>query len=181
MRRDGIRTDETWTDGTRGWVDALRKRLPAVMVPAAIVEVRTMPRTPNGKIDRQALRLQKELVRQAGEARNSAQDGARDLLEQWLTNIFSHRLGVADVTRDAHFFEDLGGHSLAAFEIFAEIEARLGVASVAGYAVFKTPTVALLCCGDSTAWNGEKPKYISLGLRRLIWNTASWPESSMGG
>ena len=149
---DGMRTDETRTDGTRGWVDELRKRLPAVMVPAAIVGVRTMPRTPNGKIDRQALRLQKELVRQAGEARNSAQDGVRDLLEQWLTNIFSHRLGVADVTRDAHFFEDLGGHSLAAFEIFAEIEARLGVAMLLA-TLFKAPTVAQL----------------AVAVRRLKW------------
>jgi acyl carrier protein len=157
---DGGRTDETRTDGTRGWVDELRKRLPAVMVPAAIVELRTMPRTPNGKIDRQALRQQKELVRQAGETRNSAQDGARDLLEQCLANIFSHRLGVADVTRDAHFFEDLGGHSLAAFEIFAEIEARLGVAMLLA-TLFKAPTVAQLAASvRRLKW--KEPKYLRL-------------------
>jgi amino acid adenylation domain-containing protein len=157
---DGTRTDETRTDRTRGWVDALRKRLPAVMVPAAIVGLRTMPRTPNGKIDRQALRQQKDLVPQAAETRNSAQDGARDLLEQWLANIWSHRLGVADVTRDAHFFEDLGGHSLAAFEIFAEIEARLGVAMLLA-TLFKAPTVAQLAAAvRRLKW--KEPKHLRL-------------------
>jgi amino acid adenylation domain-containing protein len=156
----GMRTDETRADGTRAWVDELRKRLPAVMVPAAIVEVRTMPRTPNGKIDRQALRQQKNLVWQAGETRKTAEDGARDLLEQWLVNIWSHRLGVADVTRDAHFFEDLGGHSLAAFEIFAEMEARLGVVMLLA-TLFKAPTVAQLAASvRRLKW--KEPKHLRL-------------------
>lgn len=70
-------------------------------------------------------------------------DLSRDLLEQWLANIWALRLGKNEIPRDAHFFDDLGDHSLAAFEVFTEIESRMGVAM--GLAtLFHAPTVALL-------------------------------------
>jgi amino acid adenylation domain-containing protein len=138
----------------RGLQEELRKRLPTYMVPSAILAVSHMPVTPNGKIDRKALSARRsELIR----ARTRFDEAPRDLLEQWLVNIWAYRLGVSSVARDAHFFEELGGHSLAAFEIFAEIEARLGVAMMLA-TLFQAPTVALL----------------AVAIRRLAWREAKY-------
>ena len=125
------------------WAKKLKTRLPAYMIPALIVPIAKMPLTPNGKTDRKALGAMKVSgMGVKGEA-DRASEPPRDFLEQWLANIWAHRLGIMRVARDAHFFEDLGGHSLVAFEIFAEIEARLGVAMMLA-TLFQAPTVALL-------------------------------------
>ena len=118
-------------------IAALRKRLPAYMIPAQIVLVEAMPLTPNGKIDRKALSVPVDTTQ------THASDMPRDFLEQWLANIWSDRLGRKLVSRNAHFFDDLGGHSLVAFEIFAQIEKRLGVAMMLA-TLFQAPTVELL-------------------------------------
>ena len=132
--------------------EALRERLPAYMVPALIVPVPALPRTPNGKVDRKTLSLMTET------GAGHASEPPRDLLEQWLANIWALRLGTNEIPRDAHFFDDLGGHSLAAFEVFTEIESRLGVAM--GLAtLFEAPTVALLAAViRKLDWNA--PQYI---------------------
>jgi len=119
------------------WITALRKRLPTYMVPARIIPLAALPLTPNGKIDRKALSEPIE----TGVAMVS--EVPRDLLEQWVANIWELKLGQEQIARDAHFFEDLGGHSLAAFEIFAEIERRLGIAMLLA-TLFQAPTIALL-------------------------------------
>jgi len=118
------------------WMSALRKRLPRYMIPTRIVTLDALPLTPNGKIDRKALKLPETQV-------SDAANMPRDLLEQWLANIWAFRLGKKQIARDAHFFEDLGGHSLVAFEIFAEIEKRLGVSMMLA-TLFQAPTVELL-------------------------------------
>jgi acyl carrier protein len=124
------------------WITDLRKRLPAYMVPAIIVPIAAMPLTPNGKIDRKAFSLVKEEDDTQAKA-SLASEAPRDLLEQWLANIWARRLGKKNVTYSAHFFEDLGGHSLVAFEIFSEIEKRLGIAMMLA-TLFQAPTVELL-------------------------------------
>jgi len=124
-------------------VKELRRRLPAYMIPALIVPIAKMPLTPNGKTDRKALSAMKASSMGVQDEVDRASEPPCDFLEQWLANIWAHRLGIMRVARDAHFFEDLGGHSLVAFEIFAEIEARLGVAMMLA-TLFQAPTVALL-------------------------------------
>jgi amino acid adenylation domain-containing protein len=126
----------------KGWNAELRKRLPAYMIPALIVPLAAMPLTPNGKIDRKALSLLQQSVADEGEGSHSGET-PRDLLEQWVANIWAHRLGLRFVARGAHFFEDLGGHSLVAFEIFAEIEDRIGVAMMLA-TLLQASTVELL-------------------------------------
>jgi amino acid adenylation domain-containing protein len=148
--------DEERRMDPRTWVEKLRMRLPAYMVPALILPLAALPRTPNGKIDRKALSLVKPPL--FGHQRESDEADAppRDLLEQWLANIWAYRLGMICVGRNAHFFEELGGHSLAAFEIFAEIERRLGVAMMLA-TLFQAPTVALLAAAiRSKGWNELK-------------------------
>jgi amino acid adenylation domain-containing protein len=133
---------------------ALRKRLPAYMIPAHLVLVNEMPLTPNGKIDRKVLSVPVKA------AASSAAEMPHDLLEQWLANIWSDRLGQKQIARDAHFFDDLGGHSLVAFEIFAQIEKRIGVAMMLA-TLFQAPTVELLASAvRRSRW--QVPKHLSL-------------------
>jgi amino acid adenylation domain-containing protein len=129
------------TAACAGYRDELKRRLPAYMLPALIVPMDKMPLTPNGKIDRKTLGS----MREPDAARGGAHHGEapNDFLEQWMANVWAHRLGIAQVARDDHFFDDLGGHSLVAFEIFAEIEARLGIAMMLA-TLFQAPTVKLM-------------------------------------
>jgi amino acid adenylation domain-containing protein len=135
-------------------VAALRRRLPSYMIPAQIEPLRSLPLTPNGKIDRKKLST---LVKQESER---VGEMPRDLLEQWLANIWSHRLGKKYIARDADFFDDLGGHSLVAFEIFAEIEKRLGLAMMLA-TLFQSPTVERLA-QDVRQHTWIEPKSIEL-------------------
>jgi acyl carrier protein len=149
-----LQEDEGRVAEVRGLQEELRKRLPAYMIPSVILTVSQMPVTPNGKIDRKALSARRP---EQVSVRVRSEEAPRDLLEQWLVNIWAYRLGLPSVARDAHFFEELGGHSLAAFEIFAEIEARLGVAMMLA-TLFQAPTVALLAAA----------------IRRLGWREAKY-------
>jgi acyl carrier protein len=124
------------------------------MVPSLIVPVAALPRTPNGKVDRKSLSLMTE------ENVAHVSEPPRDLLEQWLANIWAFRLGKKEIPRDAHFFDDLGGHSLAAFEVFTQIESRMGVTM--GLAIlFQAPTVELLA-GAIRQLDWKEPRHITL-------------------
>jgi amino acid adenylation domain-containing protein len=145
------------------WIVALRRRLPAYMIPMRIVALDALPLTPNGKIDRKALRLPAE---------TQASDGTslpQDLLEQWLANIWTLRLGKKQIARNAHFFEDLGGHSLVAFEIFAEIEKRIGVSMMLA-TLFQAPTVELLAAAIRLKeWKSpEHLRFVASGLAETV-------------
>jgi acyl-coenzyme A synthetase/AMP-(fatty) acid ligase len=94
-------------------------RMPAYMVPSAVVKLERMPLTSNGKIDRQALpRLDfgsRNIKREVVLPRTPA--------EQVLAGIWVNVLGVHEVGVHDNFF-NLGGHSiLAARAIFRVREA----------------------------------------------------------
>jgi len=127
-----------WKEGdVQALKTALRRRLPAHMIPARIIALTSLPLTPNGKIDRKTLGVS------VNTSVSIVSESPRDLLEQWVANIWALKLGKKQIARNAHFFEDLGGHSLVAFEIFAEIEKRLG-ASMLLATLFQAPTIELL-------------------------------------
>ncbi|MEU4580080.1 amino acid adenylation domain-containing protein [Nonomuraea sp. NPDC023979] len=92
----------------------LRERLPGYLVPAAFVLVGTIPRTTHGKVDRAAL----PPPGPAGEPPATATESA-------LAEVWRRVLGVADVRRSDNFFE-VGGHSLLAGRVVAEIRRALG-------------------------------------------------------
>ena len=117
--------------------DFLRHKLPGPVVPGAIIAVKSIPLTANGKIDWQALPMPD---RSAGEIH--AEAGPSDALEFQLVRLWAEALGRTTVQVDENFF-DLGGHSLLAVKLFARVETVLGrVLPLA--TLFQAPTVRRL-------------------------------------
>ncbi|MFI0982564.1 amino acid adenylation domain-containing protein [Streptomyces sp. NPDC021093] len=112
----------------------LSERLPAYMVPSAVVVIDELPLTPNHKVDHRALPAP-PTERQDGR-------GPRDERERLLCGLVADVLDAPGTGIDDDFFA-LGGHSLHATRLISRIRAAfdidLGVA-----AVFAHPTVAAL-------------------------------------
>jgi amino acid adenylation domain-containing protein len=118
--------------------DALTRRLPEYMVPAAIVCIDRIPLTANGKLDRGALPEPDE----AGAAADDAYVAPRTPVEEVLAGIWADvlrrdRVGAAD-----DFFA-LGGHSLLATRVVARMRQVLGV-ELSLRALFEASTVQAL-------------------------------------
>ncbi|HZU49796.1 MAG TPA: amino acid adenylation domain-containing protein, partial [Mycobacterium sp.] len=113
----------------------LAERLPAYMLPAAIVALDALPLTVNGKLDTRALPAPEYADAAGYRAPTNA-------VEEILAGIYAHVLGVERVGIDDSFFE-LGGDSISAMRLIAAINTSLDV-DVAVRTVFEAPTVAQL-------------------------------------
>ena len=118
--------------------DQLAAQLPDFMIPSAIVEIDTMPRTSSGKIDRRSLPAPDTTTA----APSVAYTAPASPTEVAIATIFAQTLGVQRVGRDDDFF-DLGGHSLLATQVVAQIRSELAV-DLPLHALFTSPTVGLL-------------------------------------
>ena len=116
--------------------DFLAARLPAYMLPAAIVPLPAIPLTPGGKVDRRAL------PEPAPSAESASSALPETPTERALADIWREVLEVEHVGADDDFFA-LGGHSLRAARVASRIEARLGAHVPLG-ALFDHPTVRSL-------------------------------------
>jgi amino acid adenylation domain-containing protein len=113
------------TDGLvshRDIADHLRGLLPAYMVPSRHLTVAAMPRTANGKVDRQALA---ELELPAMQERWNPESSAAVPLTELITAIWTRVLGHDEFDADDDFF-DVGGDSLLATWVVAELGQALG-------------------------------------------------------
>lgn len=124
-------------DELRGLVGS---RLPAYMIPAAVMVLAELPLTPNGKLDRSAL-PRPELVGETYRAPSTR-------LEVQLCDVFADVLGIERVGVDDNFFA-LGGHSLLATRLIARARIVLGI-EIPIRTVFAAPTVSGLAlqCKD---------------------------------
>ena len=113
----------------------LGERLPAYMVPAAVVVLDALPLTPNGKLDTRALPAPEYIDVDRYRAPASA-------VEELLAGIYAQVLGLQRVGVDDSFFE-LGGDSLSAMRVIAAINTGLD-AGLAVRVLFEAPTVAQL-------------------------------------
>jgi amino acid adenylation domain-containing protein len=115
----------------------LEERLPVYLVPVVSV-LESLPRLPNGKVDREALPdVEDAAPRVIREPRSER--------EKAVCRAFSEVLGVDPVGMDDDFF-DLGGHSLMAFRLVGRLRSILGP-DVSVATLFARPTVEQLVHG----------------------------------
>src|SRR6185295_1852890 len=127
--------DPRGTPLTRSLRRILGEKLPPHMVPSVFVELPALPRTPNGKVDRQALpSLAREDVADASVGLH------RSPIEEVVATLWTDVLGGRMPGRDESFFE-IGGHSLLAAQVVARIRATFGL-ELPVRALFESPTVA---------------------------------------
>jgi amino acid adenylation domain-containing protein len=116
----------------------LKQRLPAYMVPTAVVLLDALPLTPNGKINRLALPAPEQ-------TRAELREGAvapRTPVEACVADIWSQVLRLPRIGIHDNFF-DLGGHSLLAVQVVSRIRQTLQV-ELPVRALFESPTLAEL-------------------------------------
>ena len=113
----------------------LAKRLPGYMIPANFITLEALPRTPNGKIDRQAL----PTVEKTRPELENAYVEARTSREQTLAIIWEETLQVEQIGVNDNFFA-LGGHSLLGIQLVAKINESLNV-EVPLKSLFQYPTI----------------------------------------
>ncbi|WP_420492641.1 amino acid adenylation domain-containing protein [Mycobacterium servetii] len=116
----------------------LAERLPAYMVPAAVVVVDALPLTVNGKLDKRALPAPE--YQDGGHYRAPS-----TAVEEILAGVYAQVLGVEPprlVGVDDSFF-DLGGDSLSAMRLIAAVNTALDAGLSVG-ALFEAPTIAQL-------------------------------------
>ncbi|MDT0443460.1 non-ribosomal peptide synthetase [Streptomyces johnsoniae] len=126
--------------------DRLAERLPAYLVPSALLAIDEIPLTANGKVDRNALPAQLPAT---------TDRAAGTPVEEVLCGLFAEILGRAAVGVDDSFF-DLGGHSLLATRLVSRIKAVLGV-DLPVRALFERRTPADLAEAVGTATRSSTP------------------------
>ncbi|GHO57934.1 non-ribosomal peptide synthetase [Ktedonobacter robiniae] len=114
----------------------LAKKLPGYMVPGRFVVLTDLPRTPNGKIDRDALPKPAE----EDESSVSVEELPRGIVEEAIAEIWVALLERTNIGRQESFFA-LGGHSLLATRVIARLRAIFGV-EIPLRKLFEEPTIA---------------------------------------
>jgi amino acid adenylation domain-containing protein/FkbM family methyltransferase len=127
-----VTPDQASTEGLRAF---LAGRLPAYMVPPAIVTLKELPLSPNGKVDLAAL--------PAPEMRSPMEEKAapRTPTEELLAVIWFRVLGLSMSPGPDDDFFALGGHSLLATQVLSRIRESFRVEPPLR-AVFESPTLA---------------------------------------
>ncbi len=102
------------------WREYLADRLPAPMIPSAVIAIPSIPLSHSGKVDKAAL---KRLL--DGRSSQSEESLPLDGLEAEIAHLWSDLLGNDSIHRGSNFFE-LGGHSLLAIAVAQRLEEALG-------------------------------------------------------
>jgi thioesterase domain-containing protein/acyl carrier protein len=157
----------------------LAERLPAYMVPAAVVVLDALPLTVNGKLDTRAL--------PAPEYTGAQYRAPAYTVEEVLVGIFEQILGLSRVGVDDSFFE-LGGDSLSAMRLVAAVNSSLD-ADISIPAVFEAPTASGL---RQRLWTGTDSPHEVIPIQTLKKGSGaplfcvhaasglSWPYQALG-
>lgn len=135
--QDTRASEDNRTTQTHALRRHLQTTLPAYMLPSAIIWLEALPRTPNGKIDRQRLPAP-----DGQRTTTVAYVASRTPIEAAIVDIMEHVLNIKQIGVHDHFFT-LGGHSLLATQLIAHANDIFQV-ELPLRAVFESPTVAEL-------------------------------------
>jgi amino acid adenylation domain-containing protein len=117
------------------WQSFLQSKLPAYMIPAAFVELESLPMTTTGKVDRLALpKPQREL--------SDPDHVELTPTEEIVRSVWANVLRIDDFGIHASFFE-IGAHSLLAIQVVMELRRILRI-ELPVTALFDHPTVSRL-------------------------------------
>ncbi len=136
----------------------LAERLPSWMLPARVVVVDVLPRTPTGKVDRRALATS---VGRPDERHDPARRRPDSIIETKIHHQWCQGLGIEQVGIDDSFFE-VGGDSLRAVALAEGLQRILGL-EVPLDVLFLRPTIA-----EQAAWVKDRrhqPRVVALGAR----------------
>ncbi|MBJ6762559.1 myxochelin non-ribosomal peptide synthetase MxcG [Myxococcaceae bacterium JPH2] len=142
----------------------VRARLPAPMVPGALVFVESLPRTSTGKIDRAALL-------RAFPAEDPGFTEETTVMERRVLEVWEQVLGVRGASPRDDFF-DLGGQSLQSIQVANRLSIMLG-REVPVATVFRHPTAAALALALE---HGEAEVPRAEGLPASLLADAALPE-----
>jgi non-ribosomal peptide synthetase-like protein len=123
-------------------VQALKRRLPAYMVPAFLEELPFIPMSASNKADRKRLPKPRG-PRCQGSASENVVAATTDN-ERLLVEAIAEILTVERVSIDDHFFDDLGANSLLMARFCARIRRNPGMAKVSMRDIYMNPTIAKL-------------------------------------
>ena len=118
---------------------SLQPHLPAMMLPKSIVQLKKIPRSSEGEIDRTALQ---KLAEKESSGSVTEYVAPRNQTEEQIAGIWAKIFGVEQVGIHDNFFR-LGGHSLLATQVVAHINDALHV-ELPLRRLFEAPTVGEL-------------------------------------
>jgi amino acid adenylation domain-containing protein len=158
LRMDGVQEAAAWavdeghggalfaavvcaTASERELRDALAERLPGYMVPSRVLVVDRLPKTSSGKADRRAL------ARRWTNTRSATCGGRvqpRSAIETRIFEIWRDLLPAESEFGVTDSFFDVGGHSLTAVEMLAQLESLTGRRLSPGYLINNHATIEQL-------------------------------------
>jgi aspartate racemase len=116
----------------------LQEKLPDYMIPSAFVSMDALPLTANRKVDRRALPAPEKV----GQELSENFIAPRNEVELRLTKIWESVLDTRPIGVTNNFF-DLGGHSMLALRLFAQIQ-KIFKKELPIVTLFKAPTIEKL-------------------------------------
>ncbi len=135
-------------------------KLPEFMVPAQIIKLKELPKTPNNKIDRKALNSSEN---EQFEYRTNFEPPITEI-EEALAQIWAEALGLEKVGRNENFFS-LGGDSLTACGIILNIRRACNI-DLPLQSIFSSPTVAALSKKLEEAFQKQASSWENLTIKR---------------
>jgi amino acid adenylation domain-containing protein len=136
--------------------DFAARVLPSAMVPAGFVVLPELPRTPHGKVDRDAL-PRPEWAQMVPRATRIT---PRTAMERQIATIWSDVLSIGDLGIEDSFF-DLGGHSLMAMQVASRMWRQFGI-DVPVRLLFEHPTIQDLAAALTRSGFSEQAEEAAL-------------------
>lgn len=141
--------------------ERLAGQLPAHMVPAALVQLKALPLSANGKLDRRALPPPSQHGEPGGRAPKPG-------LERRIAQAFDELLGCGEITAEDDFFA-LGGHSLLALQLAATLRKELNLPVTIGHIMQAGKISALAALLSSLSSQASQEPAVRAGFEHLLW------------